>query len=128
MDTGMGTTISHILILEDDTSHRDLILRAFGKVTDRFRVSCAGTIRDARDIIGRDFPDLIIADWMLPDGKGIDILERRHGMVMIPLIIMTSHGDEQLAVEIMKSRGDRLCGQIRNDVPGPSPCRQSCSG
>ena len=106
MDTGTGITISHILILEDDISHRDLILRAFGKVTDRFRVSCAGTIRDARDIIGRDLPDLIIADWILPDGKGIEILVRRGGVVMVPLIIMTSHGDERLAVEIMK------CGAI----------------
>ena len=102
MDTGTGTTISHILILEDDISHRDLILRAFAKVTDRFRVSWAGTIREAHEIIGRDLPDLIIADWILPDGNGIEILVRREGVVTVPLIIMTSHGDERLAVEIMK--------------------------
>ena len=68
-----------------------------------FRLSIAGTIREAREIIERDPPDLIIADWILPDGKGLDILPRTDGMVTIPLIIMTSFGDEHLAVEIMKS-------------------------
>ena len=103
MDAGTGTTVPHILILEDDTALQDLVLRAFRKDPDQLRVSVAGTIHDARDIIGCDPPDLIIADWMLPDGKGIEILPRRDGMVTVPLVIMTSHGDERLAVEIMKS-------------------------
>ena len=103
MDAGTGTTVPHILILEDDTALQDLILRAFRKDSDQLRVSVAGTIHDARDIIGRDPPDLIIADWMLPDGKGIEILPRRDGVVTVPLVIMTGHGDERLAVEIMKS-------------------------
>src|SRR5512133_3170724 len=89
MDAGTGTRAPHILLLEDDRS--------------LFRVSVAGTLREARQILGRDPPDLIISDWILPDGKGLDILPRRDGRVTIPLVIMTSFGDELLAVEIMKS-------------------------
>jgi PAS domain S-box-containing protein len=103
MNSGTGTKSSHILILEDDTTHQEFSLRAFRDDPDRFRVSVAGTVREARQVIQRDPPDLIIADWLLPDGKGLDILPRRDGMVTVPLIIMTSFGDEQLAVEIMKS-------------------------
>ncbi|MFA5267457.1 MAG: PAS domain S-box protein [Methanoregula sp.] len=103
MDYGTGTKSIHILLLEDDRAHQDLILRAFRDDPEQFRLSVTGNIRDARQILEQDPPDLIIADWILPDGKGLDILPRTDGWVTIPLIIMTSFGDEHLAVEIMKS-------------------------
>jgi DNA-binding response OmpR family regulator len=103
MDAGTGTKVTHILLLEDETAHQDLVLRAFRNDPEKFRVSVAGTVRDALEIIGRENPDLIISDWILPDGKGIEVLPRTDGVVTIPLIIMTSFGDEHLAVEIMKS-------------------------
>jgi PAS domain S-box-containing protein len=103
MDAGTGTKVTHILLLEDDKAHQELILRMFRDDPEQFRISIAGTVRDAREIIGREHPDLIIADWILPDGKGIEILPRTDDLVTTPLIIMTSFGDEHLAVEIMKS-------------------------
>ena len=103
MDTVSGTTVSHILIIEDDSGQQDLALHAFLDPPEQFRVSIAGNLREARDMIGCESPDLIIADWNLPDGKGIDILPRKNGLVTIPLVIMTGYGDEHLAVEIMKS-------------------------
>jgi PAS domain S-box-containing protein len=103
MNPGEPPKAPHILVIEDDKSHQDLSLRAFRNDEARFRVSIAATLRHAREIIGRDPPDLIIADWFLPDGKGIEILPRKDNIVTVPLIIMTSYGDENLAVEIMKS-------------------------
>jgi PAS domain S-box-containing protein len=103
MDSGTGKKSTHILLLEDDRAHQDLVLRAFRGDPEQFRVSVAATVREARQVLEQDLPDLIIADWILPDGKGLDILPRMDGRVTIPLIIMTSYGDEHLAVEIMKS-------------------------
>ena len=103
MDSGTGTGVPHILVLEDDAAHQDLILRAFRGDPEKFRLSMAATLRTAREILERDRPDLILSDWILPDGKGLDILPRTDGFVTVPLIIMTSFGDERLAVEIMKS-------------------------
>ncbi|MDD4137539.1 MAG: PAS domain S-box protein, partial [Methanoregula sp.] len=103
MDSQSGQKFPHILLIEDDKAHQDLILRAFRDDPERFRVSIAASLLEARQILERDPPDLIIADWNLPDGKGLDILPRREGVVTIPLIITTSFGDEHLAVEIMKS-------------------------
>ena len=93
----------HILLLEDNHDHQELVLEAFQHDPVQFRVSVAGTVCEARDLIERDPPHLIIADWLLPDGKGLDILSCVNGIVTIPLIVMTSYGDETLAVEIMKS-------------------------
>ena len=103
MDSPAGQNPPHILILDDDTAHQELCLRAFRDDPGRFRISVAGTLNEARQVIEQDPPDLIIADWILPEGKGLDILPRSDGKVTIPLIVMTSFGDERLAVEIMKS-------------------------
>jgi len=103
MDSGTGIKVTHILLIEDEKAHQDLVLRAFRNDPEKFRVSVAGNLREARQILERDLPDLILSDWILPDGKGLDILVRTDGAVTIPLIIMTGYGDEHLAVEIMKS-------------------------
>ncbi|MDD5142036.1 PAS domain S-box protein [Methanoregula sp.] len=91
------------MIIEDDREHIELILHAFRQDPGQFRVETAATLRKAREIIARESPDLIIADWNLPDGRGIDIINREDDRVTTPLIIMTGYGDERLAVEIMKS-------------------------
>ncbi|MDP3564643.1 MAG: PAS domain S-box protein, partial [Methanoregula sp.] len=103
MKTATDTHVTHILLIEDDKAHQDLVLRAFRDDPEPYRLSVAANLREARLITERDLPDLILADWVLPDGKGLEILMRRDGAVTIPLIIMTSYGDEHLAVEIMKS-------------------------
>ena len=81
----------------------ELILQAFRHDPGQFRIVTAASIKKAREITGREHIDLIIADWNLPDGKGIDILSRDEGRVTTPLIVMTGLGDERLAVEVMKS-------------------------
>jgi PAS domain S-box-containing protein len=103
MKTATDTNVTHILLIEDDKAHQDLVLRAFRDDPEQYRLSVAANLREARLITERDLPDLILADWVLPDGKGLEILMRRDGAVTIPLIIMTSYGDEHLAVQIMKS-------------------------
>ncbi len=93
----------HVLVLEDDEAHIELIRRGFQLASGTYRVTFAQTVQDARAVLAQEPPDLIIADWLLPDGKGIDILPRKDGHVTIPLVIMTSHGNEKLAVDMLKS-------------------------
>jgi|WetSurMetagenome_2_1015567.scaffolds.fasta_scaffold34266_3 response regulator of citrate/malate metabolism len=67
----------HILVLEDEAAHVELIRRAFEGSRDTCIVTSADNLDSARSEIARDSPDLIIADHRLPDGKGIDILPRK---------------------------------------------------
>ena len=93
----------HILILEDEDRHAKPVQGGFGRAAGEYRITLVRTVKEAREVLERDPPDLIIADWLLPDGRGIDILPRRDGRVTTPLIIMTRHGDAKLAVQLMKS-------------------------
>jgi PAS domain S-box-containing protein len=93
----------HILVVEDEKAHQILIDRGFDAAAGKFRVSFVSTLTEARRIITDDPPALAFVDWLLPDGKGAELLSIRDSKHPLPIIIMTSHGDENLAVEVMKA-------------------------
>ncbi|MCX6695976.1 MAG: PAS domain S-box protein, partial [Methanoregula sp.] len=94
---------NHVLVIEDEESHAELIRRGFKSYHQDFHLTFAGSLMDARNRINKNLPDMIIADWLLPDGKGIEILPSDQEAITIPVIIMTSHGNEELAVGMMKA-------------------------
>jgi len=89
-----------ILVVEDDTNHAELIQRSFEEASAEYRLEIVGTIRDARMAIGRHSPGLVLTDYRLPDGDGSELVVM--AAASWPVIIMTSHGNEQVAVEAMK--------------------------
>jgi PAS domain S-box-containing protein len=46
---------------------------------------------------------LIIADWRLPDGESMALLPNHRDPLATPIILMTSYGNERIAVEALKS-------------------------
>ena len=93
----------HILLIEDDPAHAELIQRAFEDRGHGVRLTVAQTLSEARAHL-RDFqPMLIIADWRLPDGDSNELLGQKYRAPAPPIIIMTSYGSERNAVEAIKS-------------------------
>lgn len=92
-----------ILLVEDDPAHAQLVLRAF-EGRPGVRLTIAHTLQQARDCLRSATPDLVILDLLLPDGRGIELLaDRQEDRPLFPAVIMTSHGDEAVAVEAMKA-------------------------
>ena len=92
----------HILLIEDDPAHAELIQRAFEDRGGQSRLTIANTLEEARQQIHSFRPTLIIADWRLPDGDSRELLVEEHNRAT-PVIIMTSYGNERNAVDVMKS-------------------------
>jgi DNA-binding response OmpR family regulator len=86
-----------ILIVEDD-DHAVLIKRSFGSSPEEYRLAAAMDLHATRQILSDDSPDLVLADYCLPDGKGSDLLKMVKGVC--PVIIMTSQGDDQLEAKV----------------------------
>ncbi|RZF20924.1 response regulator transcription factor [Halobacteriovorax vibrionivorans] len=80
-----------LLLVEDDVSLGKGIMD-FLKM-EGFDAIWAQTLEDARKVDLKDV-DLIIQDWMLPDGQGIDFLkELRSNGNTTPMIILTAKTD-----------------------------------
>ena len=99
----MVREIVEILLIEDEEAHAEAIRRAFRPLGTSFRLTRAGSLREALAHLEESVPHLVIADWMLPDGKGTDILPVDKERPVFPVVLMTSHGNEQVAVEAMKA-------------------------
>ena len=93
----------HVLVVEDEEAHAELIRRAFEPQSDVVRLSIARNLREARASLAESLPDLAIVDLFLPDGRGLELLERDDEEPEYPVVIVTSHGDEEVAVEAMKA-------------------------
>ena len=93
--------IEKILLLEDDKALRRYLeetLRA-----QRFSVSSATTLQEAREFLVKDTYDLLLADHRLPDGLSVDLLKELQGRPQGPVIIvMTGNASVESAVECMR--------------------------
>ncbi|MFV2057162.1 MAG: response regulator [Thiohalomonadales bacterium] len=92
-----------ILLVEDNMAHVELIRRAFEEDAFDIELQVCDNLHDARQSIQSKHPDLVIADLNLPDGNGLELTSASQEDNKYPLILMTSFGDEKIAVGAMKS-------------------------
>jgi two-component system, OmpR family, KDP operon response regulator KdpE len=82
-----------ILVVDDEPAIRRL-LRNTLSVQD-FRVAEAATGKEALEAVRRDKPDLVILDLGLPDLDGMEIIRTVRATSPVPIIVLTSRGDEK---------------------------------
>jgi two-component system, cell cycle sensor histidine kinase and response regulator CckA len=92
-----------ILIVEDEEAHAQAIGRAFGNAGANVSIRVASTLTEYRHMLASDSPDIVLMDLNLPDGSALDILGSPEEFRPFPILIMTSHGNEQTAVDALKS-------------------------
>ena len=83
--------MSRLLLVEDDRT----IATSLAEILAREGHACdvAETLASARLAMSRH-PELVILDWMLPDGQGIDLLrEWREAGNTTPVIVLTARTD-----------------------------------
>lgn len=99
----MDNGTSRILLVEDDAAHVDLILKSFESYSEHVELTVAGTLDEARASTSQFVPDLVITDLILPDGRGTQLLSADKEQRPFPIVVMTSFGNEQAAVDAMKA-------------------------
>lgn len=93
--------MADILVVDDSDSVAALIREAL-----RGLVRSVDVARTGQEALGRllaDPPTLTLLDHRLPDMTGIDVIRTlADNGLMVPFVTITGHGDEKVAVEMMK--------------------------
>ncbi|HTK74172.1 MAG TPA: response regulator [Gemmataceae bacterium] len=60
--------------------------------------------REALDMIKREKPDAVLTDMQMPEMDGLElVLQIREKYPLTPVIVMTAHGSEEVAVQALRS-------------------------
>jgi len=96
----MATRKTKLLIVEDEKSQLESLAGHFKKSME---VLTAESVEKAKEIISKAPVDIILTDFKMPDGDGMDVLKfTKSTDYTVIVIIMTAYGTIENAVEAMR--------------------------
>ncbi len=96
-----GFLVKKILVVDDEPAIREMLITSLGVAG--FECLEAADIQDAYWLITDQLPDLVLLDWMLPGGSGIELLERlrkEEATRFLPVIMLTAKTDEESIIPL----------------------------
>ena len=102
----MRTGTKHVLLVEDEEAHAELIQLSF-ESRDDFQLAVVSSLEGARVHLAQSAPDLVVIDSLLPDGRGLELLDGPPGELPFAVILLTSHADEAMEAEALQAGATR---------------------
>ncbi len=96
-----------VLVVEDESSIREMLRLAL-EISD-FECMEAQDIHEAYRVITDDAPDIVLLDWMLPGGSGIELLRRlkkEEALQSLPVIMLTAKTQEDNIIQGLEVGAD----------------------
>ncbi len=132
-----------VLIVDDETAIRDMLRMAL-EIAD-FNVLESDNIQDAYTRILDDKPDIVLLDWMLPGGSGIELLrrlKREESTQELQVILLTAKTAEDNVIQGLDVGADdyitkpfapreliaRIRALLRRATPGQEQGRLEVNG
>lgn len=96
-----------ILVVEDETAIREMI--CFVLEQNGFQPIEAEDYDSALSFLIDPYPDLVLLDWMIPGGSGLQVIKqmkRESNTRDIPVIMLTAKGEEEDKVQGLETGAD----------------------
>lgn len=118
-DEDFQQEVLKILVIDDDEVDRMAVRRALKKAGVQMEFSEVGEAKDAIALVKNTSFDCIFLDYLLPDRDGLSLIRELQSLnVMVPTIVLTGQGDEQIAVEMMKAGASDYLSKSRVSPEG----------
>jgi len=93
--------MKQILLVEDDLTYSRIVKTFLEK--NGFSIQTAVKVKEAQQLFSNTKFDLIIADFRLPDGTGMELLQwAKSAYPQIQVILITHYSDIRIAIKAMK--------------------------
>jgi two-component system, OmpR family, phosphate regulon response regulator PhoB len=99
--------VPRVLVVEDEPDIAALI--AYQLTREGFRVETAGNGPEALDAVGREVPDLVVLDRMLPGLSGDEVLGRlksEPSTAHVPVLVLTAKREQEDRIEGLELGAD----------------------
>ena len=105
--------MTSVLVVDDSAVDRKLISTLLSKNTD-WKVDVCEDGHKALEHIRNHLPDLVISDLRMPDMDGFELVSTlKNEFPIIPVIIITSQGSEELAMDALRNGAASYCPKNR---------------
>jgi two-component system, NtrC family, response regulator AtoC len=88
------------LVIDDDDTTRDSLVELVR--AEGFVARGAASLAEARAALGRDWPSVILADLVLPDGSGIAFIQELDATSRPPVVLMTGHASLDTSIDALR--------------------------
>ncbi|MFW9834909.1 MAG: response regulator [Candidatus Thorarchaeota archaeon] len=99
--------VKRVLLVDDDIELLDIARMLLNQKEPDLEIVVSSSVKDALEKLENEDFDVIIADYMMPDSSGLDMLEAlRAGGDDIGFIIWTGYSDEEVAIKSLNLGAD----------------------
>jgi len=92
----------HILLLEDNCDHAELIMECMVGRDENFAVTCCETTEDFFRSLSQKSYDALLIDFHTPQGDGLEILEKlKEFHVQTPVIFISGTDDDAIISQVL---------------------------
>lgn len=94
----------HLLLIEDDPSIRRFLRNTL--TVHGFQLTEATTGAEGLKLVRERIPQIVVIDLSLPDADGLDLIPEIRRLSPVPIIILSSRGDEKTKVSALDLGAD----------------------
>lgn len=94
--------MAHVLVVDDDPGFTPALAEFIRQ--EGFTVSIAPTLQEGRDQLSAKQPDILFVDLILPDGSGLDLINKLDPDTRTKVVIITAHPTIDRAIESLRAR------------------------
>jgi len=94
-----------ILIIEDEVTLNKTLAEGLNEFS--YQADVAENLKDGEYFISIRNYDLILIDWMLPDGSGLDIIPQvKNGSPRTAIVVLSARDDKESEIEALRAGAD----------------------